>query len=92
MILFKKLTFLLVIFISTINVQAQQKNVIVEGILQDFSEMPIPFASVYIPAKYVGTTSTEEGQFYLALEKSNLQDTLVVASMGFKTYKITKKL
>ena len=88
MILFKKLTLLAVIFISTINVQAQLKNVIVEGTIQDVGQMPIPFASVYIPSKYVGTTSTEEGQFYLALEKSNLQDTLVVASMGFKTLKI----
>jgi len=84
----KKLILLVVILISAINIQAQQNNVIVEGVVQDISQMPVPFASVYIPAKYVGTTSTEEGQFYLALEKSNLQDTLVVASMGYKTYKI----
>ena len=29
----------------------------VEGTLEDIGKMPIPFASVYIPKKYVGTTS-----------------------------------
>ena len=38
--------------------------------------------------KNIGTTSTEEGQFYLSLKPNNLQDTLVISSMGFKTYKI----
>lgn len=84
----KKLKLLIIIFVCATNIQAQQNKVIVEGIVQDPSEIPIPYASVYIPTKYVGTTSTEEGQFYLALEKSNLQDTLVITSMGFKTLKI----
>jgi len=88
MLLFKKLTLLALIFISTINIQAQQNSVIIEGVLQDNSQIPVPYVSILIPAKYIGTTSTEEGQFYLALEKSNLQDTLVISSMGFKTHKI----
>ncbi len=83
----KIISILYLVFFTTI-LFAQKNTVKLKGTIQDVGQMPIPFASVYIPAKYVGTTSTEEGQFYLALEKSNLQDTLVVASMGYKTYKI----
>jgi len=83
----KIISFLFLFFFTTI-LFAQKNTVKLKGTIQDVGQMPIPFASVYIPAKYVGTTGTEEGQFYLALEKSNLQDTLVVASMGYKTYKI----
>lgn len=83
-----KITLLIIFIVTSTSYHAQQNNVIVEGVLQDVGQMPIPFASVYIPAKYLGTTSTEEGQFYLALEKSNVQDTLVISSMGFKTFKI----
>lgn len=88
MISLKKIALLIILSVFTLSINAQEKSVIVEGTVEDIGKMPIPFASVYIPKKYVGTTSTEEGQFYLALERSNLQDTLVVTSMGYKTYKI----
>lgn len=88
MLLFKKLTLLVLIFISTINIQAQQNKIEIEGVLQDDTQMAIPYVAVSIPAKNIGTTSTEEGRFHLSLEQSNLQDTLVISSMGFKTYKI----
>ena len=82
-----KINSILIFFFFSSLIGAQD-NLIVEGIVQDQSETPIAYASIYIPKKYIGTTSTEEGQYYLALEKSNLQDTLVVTSMGFKTFKI----
>lgn len=87
MILFKKITLLAIIFIATINIQAQSK-IEIEGVLQDANEMTIPYAAISIPTKNIGTTSTEEGEFYLSLKPNNLQDTLVISSMGFKTYKI----
>lgn len=88
MLLFKKITLLVVIFISTINIHAQQNKIEIEGVLQDANEMTIPYAAISIPTKSIGTTSTEEGQFYLSLKQNNLQDTLVISSMGFKSYKL----
>ena len=88
MILFKKITLLVIIFIATINIHAQQSKIEIEGVLFDASGMTIPYAAVSITTKNIGTTSTEEGEFYLSLKQSNLQDYLVISSMGFKTYKI----
>ena len=87
MLLFKKIPLLVIIFIATINIQAQSK-IEIEGVLFDASGMTIPYAAVSITTKNIGTTSTEEGEFYLSLKQSNLQDYLVISSMGFKTYKI----
>ncbi len=86
--LFKKTIILAIIFISTLSIQAQQNKIEIEGTLFDTDEVTIPYAAISIPTKNVGTTSTEEGQFYLALKQSNLQDTLVISSMGFKSYRI----
>jgi hypothetical protein len=87
-LLFKKLTLLAMLFIATLNINAQQNKIEIEGVLQDVNEMTIPYAAVSIPTKNIGTTSTEDGQFYLSLKQSNLQDSLVISSMGFKSYKI----
>jgi len=87
-LLFKKLTLLAMLFIATLNINAQQNKIEIEGVLQDANEMTIPYAAVSIPTKNIGTTSTEDGQFYLSLKQSNLQDSLVISSMGFKSYKI----
>lgn len=67
---------------------SQQNRISVEGTVQDTSQMPIPYVSVYIPSKQIGTTTTEEGQFYLALEQSNLKDILMISSLGYKTFQI----
>lgn len=88
MLLFKKIMLFVVIFIAAINTQAQQNKIAVEGVLFDANGISIPFAAISIPVKNIGTTSTEEGQFYLSLKPNNLQDTLVISSMGFKSYKI----
>ncbi len=88
MILFKKLMSLAIIMIASINTQAQQNKVVIEGVLEDNTQMTIPYVAVSIPTKNIGTTSTEEGRFYLSLKQNNLQDTLVISSMGFKTFKI----
>ncbi|MDT0551852.1 carboxypeptidase-like regulatory domain-containing protein [Urechidicola vernalis] len=65
-----------------------QNKLEIEGVINDSQGNPIPYVSVHIPTKQIGTTSTEEGKFYLALDNSNLQETLVVSSMGFKTFTV----
>lgn len=88
MLLNNKLILLIVIYTSTINLQAQQNKIEIEGVLFDANDISIPYAAISIPTKNIGTTSTEEGEFYLSLKPNNLQDTLVISSMGFKSYKI----
>jgi len=84
----KKISFIaLLLFIST-SATAQQNKIELKGVLVDKTQTPVPYVSVHIPAKQIGTTSTEEGKFYLAIKQSHLQDTLVVTVMGYKTYTI----
>jgi len=46
---------------------------------------------ISIFSKHIGTTTTEEGEFYLSLTSKNLQDTLSISSMGFESKNISIK-
>ena len=81
----KLLTILLLLSLS---VQSQEKTLKIEGVILDASKLSIPYAAISIPSKYVGTSSNEDGNFYLELSKSNLLDTLEVSSIGYITSKI----
>jgi hypothetical protein len=87
----KTLTFksilLLFIFYTPFS-HAQKANIIVEGLISDQTEMTIPYAAIVIQNTTIGTSSTEEGRFYLSLNRGHANDTLVISTMGYKTYKI----
>ncbi len=67
---------------------SQHKNLVVEGIITDKTKMTVPYASVSIAGKTVGTSSTEEGTFLLSIPNSYLEEILIISSLGFETYKI----
>ena len=67
---------------------AQNSKIALEGLITDNTELSIPYAAITIKNKNAGTSSTEEGTFYLTVSTANLADTLVVSSIGFKTFKI----
>lgn len=87
-IIFQRIVSLLFMLFLVININSQENKIEIEGVIIDNQEQPLPYVSVHIPTKQIGTTSTNEGKFYLALNTSNLQDTLVFSSMGFNTYSI----
>lgn len=47
-------------------------------------EDPIPYASVSVLNKPIGTITNIDGEFLLKLHPNYIQDTLVISSMGFK--------
>lgn len=67
---------------------AQNSKIALEGLITDNTELSIPYAAIAIKNKNVGTSSTEEGTFYLTVSTANLADTLEVSSIGFKNFKI----
>ena len=85
---FKIIVFVSLFCMTSIRTEAQEKKITLEGVIQDNTEMTIPYVAVSIPSKNIGTTSSEEGRFYLMLQESNLQDVLEISSMGFKTFTI----
>ena len=85
--MFKKSVFVIFCFLLS-TVSAQKNKIILEGIVIDKESITIPYAAITIASKNIGTSTTEEGKFYLSLSMSNLSDTLLISSMGFETKRI----
>ena len=65
-----------------------QEKLEVKGFVKDNFGYEVPYAAVSIPSKYIWTSTTEHGRFFLNLNSKNLEDFLEVSSMGYLTYKI----
>ncbi len=64
--------------------QIELKNKIV-----DFSTMvPIESASIYVKQTTTGTVSNADGKFVLQVSEDYANDTLVVSSIGYKSFKV----
>ncbi len=77
---------LMMVFFFTVLVSAQieLKNKII-----DFSMLaPIESASIYIKNTTIGTVSNADGKFVLQVPKDLEKDTLIISSIGYKSYKI----
>ncbi|WP_372751566.1 carboxypeptidase-like regulatory domain-containing protein [Labilibaculum sp.] len=48
----------------------------------------LPYASIGLRGKHIGTISNQDGEFSLSLSSANQKDTLVVSYVGFKNYEI----
>jgi hypothetical protein len=80
------LTVLLLIFFS-ISAVAQKE---VRGTVVDtLGQFPIESASIYVKNTTIGTISNMDGKFSLNVPQENLQDTLVISSIGYKSFKST---
>ncbi|WP_411893765.1 carboxypeptidase-like regulatory domain-containing protein [Winogradskyella sp. A2] len=55
----------------------------------DFTSLfPLENASIYIQNTTIGTVSNSDGRFILLVPNEFKKDTLVISSIGFKTYKV----
>ncbi|MBX0289806.1 carboxypeptidase-like regulatory domain-containing protein [Hymenobacter sp. HSC-4F20] len=72
--------FLLLFFcLTSLGLQAQT---IIEGrILNSQTKEPVPFATLGVPGRGIGTVADEQGRYLLRLP--SLQDTLIVSCVGF---------
>lgn len=52
------------------------------------AKISLPYASIGIRGKHVGTISNLDGEFALTLSSENSKDTLVVSYVGFKNFEI----
>ena len=68
--------------------QSQEGKVEIDGIILDETNFPVPYAAVGIVEKYLGTSSTEDGEFSMLVTKSELQDSLSISCLGYNTIKI----
>jgi hypothetical protein len=55
-------------------------------VLDKETREPLPFSSVYLVGKTIGTISNEEGEFKLKLNSGNLSEILSISCMGYKNF------
>ena len=64
-------------------------QITIKNKIVDFSSlMPIESASVYIKNTTTGTVSNADGNFQLQIPEDYANDTLVISSIGYKTFKV----
>lgn len=78
-------------FFLVIGSLAAQETTEISGQIIDQFGLEVPYAAVGITKKNVGTTSTEDGNFYFRVTKNELEDSLTISSLGFSTFSIKIK-
>lgn len=77
-----------IILITLISVQSFSQTEITGKVADFMTFEPIESASVYIDKTTVGTITNVDGKFSLRVPQGNLSDTLIISSIGFKSYKM----
>lgn len=78
---------IVLVFSISFSVLAQD-NIEIKGVTVDSNNQPLPYTAIGILSKYIGTVSNEDGAFLLKLDNSNLNDTITISTMGYKTFKV----
>ena len=76
----KPLTSNMIPYISYRNISGKVTN--------QSAKISLPYASIGIRGKHIGTISNQDGEFALTLSSENSKDTLVVSYVGFKNFEI----
>jgi hypothetical protein len=56
-------------------------------VLDKTDKLPLPYSSIYLSGKTIGTVTNDNGQFQLKLPSKNLADTIIVSCIGYKRIK-----
>ena len=75
---------LLVVFLS---LSAFAQKEVESTLIDSLANYPIIGANIYIKNTTIGTISNLDGKFVLVVPKKHLNDTLVVSSIGYKSFK-----
>lgn len=66
-----------------------QNKINIEGVVYDEFDYPIPYASIGIIKKNIGTSSTEEGTFKFYVSNNEISDVIEISSIGYEPFIIT---
>jgi hypothetical protein len=65
------------------------QRILVRGKVLDKKDLPVPFATVYIENKSLGTITNSEGSFKFILPLNAISDTITISSVGFESRKVS---
>ncbi len=77
---------ILLFFLSTALLSAQDYQLISGQLLNKETGEAIPYANIGIPERGIGTTSNEDGRFTFKVPDYYSNSTLIVSVIGFKTF------
>ncbi|WP_246130327.1 carboxypeptidase-like regulatory domain-containing protein [Bizionia saleffrena] len=84
--------YLLSLFFFAVSLSAFSQKELKNKIVDFMTLAPLESASVYIQNTTIGTVSNPDGKFVLLVPKAHVNDTLVVSSIGYKSYKMAVSL
>jgi len=71
---------------------AQEIYLSLAGTLVDGqSRDPIPYASIYVKGKAIGTTTNDEGKFLFHVPSAFQQDTLIISVIGYNPFRSVRR-
>ena len=82
---FIKLTLLIIIFLSSLATYSQIE--LTNKVLDFGTLLPVESANIYIKGTTIGTISNVDGRFLLIAPQQHKNDTLVISSIGYKSFK-----
>lgn len=66
---------------------AQKTFISLRGkLIDNMSKEPIPYASIYVKGKSIGTTTNNEGRFLFHVPSIFSQDTLIISVIGYNLF------
>ncbi|MGJ8744236.1 carboxypeptidase-like regulatory domain-containing protein [Polaribacter sp.] len=77
-----------IFLLISLSTNSQKTKNTLEGLVVDEENYEIPYASILIRSKNIGTSTTDDGTFSLSIPTESLSDSLEISSMGFNTLKI----
>ena len=76
------------LFLFLISVSAFSQHELKNKVVDFVNLLPIENASVYVQNTTIGTVTNADGKFVLLVPEEMAKDTLVISSIGFKSYKV----
>jgi CarboxypepD_reg-like domain len=84
-----KVTTLILSIVVLITTVGKAQIITINGkILDNKTQLPIPYANIGIPRLSIGTSANEKGEFIVKIDQSHEKETLVCSSIGYISDKL----
>ncbi len=80
--------YIICFFILIFSINAFSQTELKSKVVDFITYLPLENASIYIDKSTIGTISNTDGRFVLSVPKELESDTLVISSIGYKSFKI----
>jgi|AntAceMinimDraft_17_1070374.scaffolds.fasta_scaffold00792_4 hypothetical protein len=83
-----KISFIFLVLLLNTFVCFSQNLITVNGIVIDKNtNLPLSYANIGLTNSNIGTVSNKDGEFVLKVSKNNINDSVSISYIGYKTYK-----